>query len=144
MKKKYEDKLLEPMTMGIKNGMMSGFFYGLTQIIMFFIFGIIFYLGIVFMVDNGLTIADVFTAIYAVLFSGMTAGNNAHFIPDVASSKKSAANIFLILDSLDEDQLQVEAKSKMLKTPIHGRISVRKISFGYETRDHKVFNNLSL
>lgn len=76
--------------------------------------------------------------------SGMTAGNNAHFIPDVAASKKSAANILFILDSSDEDQLQIETNSKMLKTPIKGHIQINKISFKYETRDHDVFSNLSL
>lgn len=35
-----------------------------------------------------------FTAVFAILFAGMTAGNNAHFMPDAASAKNSAANIF--------------------------------------------------
>lgn len=89
------------MEAGIKKGMLSGFLYGINQIIMFFVFGLIFYLGIVFMNNNDLKIADVFTAIYAIVFSGMTAGNNSHFIPDVAAGKKSAANVFEIQDSID-------------------------------------------
>lgn len=47
-----------------------------------------------------------FTAIYAIMFAGMTAGNNAHFMPDTASCKNSAANLFQIQDSQDEDQMQ--------------------------------------
>lgn len=82
------------MTMGVKKGMVSGFLYGLTQIMMFFIFGLIFYLGIIFMNHNNLKVADVFTAVYAILFAGMTAGNNAHLMPDVAVGKKAAASIF--------------------------------------------------
>jgi ATP-binding cassette subfamily B (MDR/TAP) protein 1 len=74
--------------------MISGFLYGLTQIIMFFVFGLIFYLGTIFLRDNGLDIANVFTAIYAIMFSGMTAGNNSHFMPDAAAAKTSAINIF--------------------------------------------------
>jgi len=42
-----------------------------------------------------------FTAIYAIMFAGMTAGNNAHFMPDAAACKNSAANLFEILDSQD-------------------------------------------
>ncbi len=103
------------MAMGFKKGMVSGFLYGLTQICMFFIFGLIFYLGIIFMNHNDLKVADVFTAIYAILFAGMTAGNNAHLLPDVGLAKKAAANIFEIQDNLDEDQLQIEGKSKLLK-----------------------------
>jgi hypothetical protein len=61
---------------------------------MFVVFALIFFFGTMFIRDNGLSIADVFTAIYAIMFAGMTAGNNSHFLPDVAAGKKSAANIF--------------------------------------------------
>jgi len=67
---------------------------------MFTIFGLLFYLGSIFVRDNeDVTVADMFTAIYAVLFAGMTAGNNAHFMPDAAACKNSAANLFQIQDS---------------------------------------------
>jgi ATP-binding cassette, subfamily B (MDR/TAP), member 1 len=130
--------------MGVKKGMVSGFLYGVTQIMMFFIFGLIFYLGIVFMVHNNLQIADVFTAVYAILFAGMTAGNNAHMMPDMGVGKKAAASIFEIIDSLDEDQLQKETGSKMVKTPIKGNIVVKNITFKYESRDQPVFTDMNL
>ncbi len=65
---------------------------------MYVVFALIFYLGSVFIRDHKLSIADVFTAIYSIMFAGMTAGNNSHFMPDVANAKNSAANIFEILD----------------------------------------------
>jgi hypothetical protein len=65
---------------------------------MYAIFALIFYLGSIFIRDHNLSIADVFTAIYSIMFAGMTAGNNSHFMPDVANAKNSAANIFEILD----------------------------------------------
>lgn len=122
VERKYSARLVEPEKVGVRKGMISGFLYGLTQIIMFFVFGLIFYLGTVFMRDNNLEIANVFTAIYAIMFSGMTAGNNAHFMPDAAAAKTSAVNIFEIQDSQDEDQLQIAQNSKLLKTPITGHI----------------------
>ena len=54
---------------------------------MFIIFGLIFFLGTVFIRDAGVSVADVFTAIYAIVFGAMTVGNNAHFLPDIASAK---------------------------------------------------------
>ena len=74
---------------------------------MYVVFALIFFLGAVFIRDHNLYIADVFTAIYSIMFAGMTAGNNSHFMPDVAAAKNSAANIFNIIDSQDEDQLQI-------------------------------------
>lgn len=66
---------------------------------MFSIFGILFYLGSLFVRDiEDVTTGDMFTAVYAVLFAGMTAGNNAHFMPDAAAAKNSAANLFEIQD----------------------------------------------
>lgn len=101
IEKKYAKKLEEPMELGVRQGLIAGFLYGLSQIILFLVFGLIFWLGIIFMNRNGLDIADVFTAIYAITFSGMTAGNNSHFMPDAVTGKRAAANIFEILDSND-------------------------------------------
>ena len=131
------------METGVSKGLIAGFMYGLSQIILFLVFGLIFYLGVIFMNRNGLQISDVFTAIYAIVFSGMTAGNNAHFMPDMAAGKKAAASIFQILDEKDEDQLQEESGSKMLKNKIEGEISFKNVSFKYESRDHHVFRDLS-
>jgi len=61
---------------------------------LFIVFALIFYLGTIFLRDNDLNIADVFTAIYALVFAGMTAGNNMHFMSDVAEATNAAANIF--------------------------------------------------
>ncbi len=69
---------------------------------MFIIFGLLFYLGAIFVRDNkDVTVTDMFTAVYAIMFAGMTAGNNSHFMPDTAACKNSAANLFEILDSQD-------------------------------------------
>lgn len=94
--KRYDKKMEEPYALAIKKGNTSGFLYGLSQFIMVTIFGILFYLGAIFVRDNPetVTVEKMFTAIYAIMFAGMTAGNNAHFMPDAAACKNSAANLF--------------------------------------------------
>jgi ABC-type multidrug transport system fused ATPase/permease subunit len=136
---KYSNKLKEPYEIGVKKGNISGILFGFSQLIMYVVFALIFYLGAVFIRDNNLSIADVFTAIYSIMFAGMTAGNNSHFMPDVATAKNSAANIFEILDGEDEDQLQIKDGSKLLKTPIRGHIEFKNVTFKYETRNEHVF-----
>lgn len=128
---KYTDKLKVPYEIGVKKGNISGILFGFSQFIMYLVFALIFYLGAVFIRDNGLSIADVFTAIYSIMFAGMTAGNNSHFMPDVANANNSAANIFEILDSEDEDQIQIKDGSKLLKTPIKGNIQLKDVAFKY-------------
>ena len=48
-----------------------------------------------------------FTAVYALVFAAMSAGNNAHFMPDAAAANNAAANLFQIFDAEDEEQLQI-------------------------------------
>ena len=69
---------------------------------MFLVFGLIFFLGTVFIRDNAhVTANNVFTAIFAIMFSAITVGNSSHFMPDVAEGKNSAANLFIIQDAED-------------------------------------------
>ena len=107
---KYSEKLEVPNQIAIKNGLVSGMFFGLSQLILYFFFGLIFFLAVVFAINNPTEISrqDIFVTIFVVFFSAMSAGNNLYYMPDVADAKNSAANIFLVLDSKDEDQIQVE------------------------------------
>ena len=105
--KKYEEKLQEPESLLVGKGLVTGFLFGLSQLITYIIFGVIFYVGAVFVRDNAdVTVEDMFTAMFALTFAGMSTGNNAHFMPDMAACNSAAANIFLIQDSKDEEQIQ--------------------------------------
>lgn len=101
----YDKMLEEPHQLGVKKGIVSGVLFGFSQFILFLIFGLLFFLGSVVVRDNYSDanffdgVLNMFTAIYAIVFAAMTAGNNAHFLPDVGAAKNSAANLFLILDS---------------------------------------------
>ena len=142
--KRYEQKLELPLALALRKGHISGLLYGVSQFLMYIVIALIFYLGTIFIRDNNLSIADVFTAIYAIMFAGMTAGNNAHFMPDVATAKKAAANLFEILDAEDEDQIQIKESSKLLKTPVKGNIVFKNVHFKYPSRDEYVFRDLNL
>lgn len=99
---------------------------------MFFTIAIIFYVGTLFIRDiRSVTTTDIFTAIYAITFSAMTVGNNSHFLPDVGAGKAAAANLFQILDSEDEDQLQIKEESKLLKKGFDGHIKFEEVDFKY-------------
>lgn len=64
-------------------------------------FGFLLYLGMIFMVNNGVTLENLLTAIFTCIFTGFYLGNNLNFMPDVVEAKTSAANIFNILDTED-------------------------------------------
>lgn len=91
-----------------------------------------------------MTVENMFIAIYAIVFAGMTAGNNAHFMPDAAACKNSAANLFEILDSQDEEQMQIAENSLLLKDGASGDIVIQDVDFKYDSRNEYVFRNMNL
>lgn len=111
---KYNEKLVEPYELAKQKGNLSGIFYGISKLIMFVVFALIFYIGTLFCRDYGVQFVDIFVAIYAIMFAAIRVGNNSQFMPDMAASKNSAANLFEILDGVDEDQLQQQHQSKMI------------------------------
>jgi ATP-binding cassette, subfamily B (MDR/TAP), member 1 len=82
------------LKISIKKGNISGILFGFSQLVMFVIFAMIFFFGTIFIRDAGASIEDVLTAIYAITFSAIAAGNSAHFLPDIGAAKNSAANLF--------------------------------------------------
>jgi ATP-binding cassette subfamily B (MDR/TAP) protein 1 len=49
---KYSNMLEKPFQLGVKKGNISGVLYGISQMVMFIIFALIFFLGTVFIRDN--------------------------------------------------------------------------------------------
>ena len=91
---KYSRYIDGPQAMLTKNGLISGFFFGFSQVTTFIIFGLLFYIGTIFVRDQGSSLLNVFTAIYEMFFAGITLGNNTHFMPDINEAKIAASHIF--------------------------------------------------
>jgi ATP-binding cassette subfamily B (MDR/TAP) protein 1 len=91
---KYERYLDKPQESLQKSAIISGFFFGLGQVVNFIAFGFMFFIGTIFMRDFGIELLDVFTVVYVILFAGITMGNNSNFLPDIGEAKLSAAHIF--------------------------------------------------
>jgi ABC-type multidrug transport system fused ATPase/permease subunit len=86
-----------------------GLLYGFSQLILLFTFGVLFYFGALIMRDNpNVSLLDILCAIMAITWAGWYSGNNFYFMPDVVSGRQSAENLFKILDTEDEDQIQIK------------------------------------
>lgn len=63
---------------------------------------------------------------------------------DVGKAKNAAANLFEILDSQDEFQVQEQRKCQKLRpSSVRGDIEFRNVKFRYPSRDAVIFRNLS-
>jgi ATP-binding cassette, subfamily B (MDR/TAP), member 1 len=126
-------------------GTKLGVLYGLSQLILQFTFGVLFYFGTLIMRDDpSVSQLNVFYAIMAIAWAGWYAGNTFYFMPDVLSGKRSAQNLFMILDDEDEDQKQVRLGSKLSTKAIEGNIEVRDIAFKYNPTDDPILDGISL
>lgn len=142
---KYNEKLIKPYELAKRKGNLAGIFYGLSKASMYIVFALIFYIGALFVRDANVKFVDVFTALYAIMFAAMRTGNSMQFMPDMAASKNSAANLFEILDGEDEEQIQMKQESKMItKGGENGKIDIEGISFKYPSRNTYTFVNFSL
>lgn len=50
---------------------------------MFIVIALIFYIGSLFVLKLGVSVQNMFTAVFAIFFSAMTVGNNSHVLPDI-------------------------------------------------------------
>ena len=81
--------------------MIAGFAFGLSYLVLYAVYGIIFYLSSIFIVKNNLDITNALSAIFLVNFTGIVAGSNLKLVPSLLNIKISAINIFKILDNTD-------------------------------------------
>jgi ATP-binding cassette subfamily B (MDR/TAP) protein 1 len=96
------ERLKKPESIIVKKGNIAGLSLGYSQLMMFVIYAIVFYIGAIFHRDQGLPIKNMFTAIFAIMFASFGAGNNNQFMVDVGQAHNAAKNIFAILDAIDE------------------------------------------
>ncbi|KAM3147561.1 hypothetical protein pb186bvf_000368 [Paramecium bursaria] len=140
----YGEKVQLPLQKAAKRGVYAGLAFGFSQMQMFLINALIFYIGALLVAYHGLPVESMFKSILAITFATMGAGNNQAFAGDIGAAKNASKNIFELLDTEDEFQREERLGRKKLKTQIQGNISVNNITFKYESREKNVFENLSL
>jgi ABC-type multidrug transport system fused ATPase/permease subunit len=141
----YDEKLQYPLDAAFGKGTKLGLLYGFSQLILLFTFGVLFYFGALIMRDNpDVSLLNIFYGIMTITWAGWYSGNNFYFMPDVVTGKQSAENLFMILDSEDEDQIQIKQNSQLLKTPIEGRIEFKNVTFSYDRTSEPTLNSISL
>jgi hypothetical protein len=76
------------MDAALCKGTKLGVLYGLSQLILQFTFGILFFFGALIMRDDSsVSQLNIFYAIMAIAWAGWYAGNTFYFMPDVVSGK---------------------------------------------------------
>ena len=124
--------------------MLTGFVSGLSQLMVFFVAGIMFFVASSLARESQVAVEDMLIAIYVFASAAIGVGGTVNFMPDAATAKNAAANLFLILDTEDEDGLQRREESKMLKEGISGDIEFKEVRFKCQSRNQELLDGLCL
>ena len=108
----------------------------MSQFLLYLVLSIIIFLGTIFVVNNEETTAvNMMVAVLSLFFTASTSGFNMLFIPDIGKAKISAAHLFDIIDSADEDDEQILQNSKMITiSKGEGNIVFNHVAFKYKSR----------
>lgn len=71
------------MKIAIKKGNATGISFGIAQALISCIFALIFYIGALLIRDYGIEVLNIYTSIYAIMFTAVQAGGNLNFIPNI-------------------------------------------------------------
>jgi hypothetical protein len=80
--------------MAIKYGNLSGIMFGLGQTLISCLLSLIFFFGALMIKQGIVTVLNLYTAIYAIMFAGVQAGGNMLFLSRLSASKTAACHYF--------------------------------------------------
>ncbi len=131
-----DEKLKKPESLITKKSNVAGVSLGFSQLITFAIYAIVFYVGALLHRDDGLGMKNMLASIFAIIFASMRAGMNLHFAGDIGDANNAVLNIFEILDTPDEVQLQQKSNKKLYHPEkVRGEIEFKDVVFKYPSRD---------
>jgi ATP-binding cassette, subfamily B (MDR/TAP), member 1 len=139
---KYEDKLRIPLANGRKSAIVAGLAFGFAEFSMYSIWAITFWVGAKFIEQGYCDFLGLLKAVTGLLFSGMTLGNIAAFLPDVSKARLAATRIFQLLDRVSEIDPSNGGGKRL--SSITGVVDMRDAKFEYPSRpDVAVLRGLS-
>ena len=136
----YEKRLEKPWKTAIKKGNLSGLIFGSSQFCIYFVYAVVFFVGLNWFVEFNLSFTRLYLAIFALIFAAFGSGSASAFMPDLGAAQNAGRSI---LEILDEPILIKNKGNPVMKDCLQGNIEFVNVNFKYPTRDQKIFENLS-
>jgi len=121
----------------------NGFFYSLTQFVIFAMYATLFYVGGNLYKKEKATFTNILRAIFTILFSALGIGIAQLFVGDYTAAKESIVNLQTILDTNSEIDVSDSEKIGFKKEHFEGKIEFKNVKFKYFGTKNLVFRNLN-
>lgn len=136
--------------MKFKAGIIGAFFASISQMSMFVVYAIIFYVGAILQRDDGLSFINLLTAMFSLIFGAYGAGMANQFLGNIGEAQASAIKILKEVETqskIEADPINPKQNANgynELKPNLEGNIEFRNVSFHYKGRKNWVLRNLNL
>ena len=139
----YAQNILGPHRLVIRGTMLSSFGYGLSQALTLFAFCLAFYYGAQLIIWKLYDVNQVFRALFAVIFAGISMGQISSVAPNLARSKIAALDLFDVLDK--KSTIDPMNKTGVCIEPFNGSVTARDVHFSYPARpETKILRGLDV
>jgi len=115
--------------------------YGISTTLIFYVLGLVYYVGAVFMADYGLSYEGFNKSVFCLMFAAMAMGQATQFAGDAGVAGIACVRIYSFLEQ------PVKTKDPKRATELkefNGRIEFVGAHFKYPTRNEKIFNNMNV
>ncbi|KAJ4775062.1 ABC transporter B family member 21 [Rhynchospora pubera] len=139
----YKKKCEGPMRAGIRQGIISGFGFGVSFFLLFCVYATSFYAGARLVEEGKTTFPKVFRVFLALAMAAIGVSQSSSLTSDSTKAKAAAASIFSIIDR--KSRIDPSEESGLTLENVRGSIEFRHVSFRYPTRpDIQIFRDLCL
>ncbi|AQK52272.1 Cullin-associated NEDD8-dissociated protein 1, partial [Zea mays] len=139
----YRDKCEALRKQGIRNGVIGGLGYGFSFLMLFFTYGLCFYVGAQFVRQGKTTFPDVFKVFFALVLAAIGVSQASALASDATKARDSAISIFSVLDR--ESKIDSSSGDGMTLEDVSGKIDFRNVSFKYPLcLDVQIFSDFTL
>ncbi|CAK8563877.1 unnamed protein product [Lathyrus sativus] len=139
----YKQKCEGPIKTGIRRGIVSGFGFGVSFLVLYAVYACSFYAGGRLVEDGKSSFSDVFRVFFALSMAAVGLSQSGSLVPDSTKAKSAAASIFAILDR--KSLIDPSDESGTTLEELKGEIEFKHVSFKYPTRpDIQIFTDLCL
>ncbi|KAG8055753.1 hypothetical protein GUJ93_ZPchr0001g32161 [Zizania palustris] len=139
----YDSKCEASKNQGIRTGMVGGLGFGFSCLMLYFTYGLCFYVGAQFVRHNKSTFGDVFKVFFALVLATIGISQTSALVSDSRKAKDSAISIFSLIDRKSE--IDSSNDDGMTLGDVKGSIDFRHVSFKYPTRPNvHIFSDFTL